>query len=138
MLMSDINKHHYWLYVLKLEQNKKYIGVTSKTPEFRMRQHQNEFLGAAWTKKYKPLEIFDRKDLGHMTYEEAQKYENKVVRVYINKYGHDNVRGGDITVTGALVKRFGRYWDKEGWNAIIMIVLLMLLMIAQTVFYYLK
>ena len=103
-----------------------------------MRQHQNEFLGAAWTKKYKPLEIFDQKDLGFMTYAVAQKYENKVVRAYINKYGHDNVRGGDISTTSALVKRFGYYWDKENWNALMMIVLLMLIMIVQTIFYYLK
>ncbi len=136
--MRDTNQHHYWLYILKLEQNKQYVGITSKTPELRMRQHQNEFLGAAWTKKYKPLEIFDKKDLGYMTYEQAQKYENKVVRTYINKYGHDNVRGGDISMTGKLVKRFGYYWDKEGWNTLMMIVLLMFIMIIQTIFYYLK
>ncbi len=136
--MNNTTKHHYWLYVLKLEQNKKYVGVTSKTPEFRMSQHQNQFLGAAWTKKYKPISIFDKKDLGYMTYQEAQKYENRVVRMYINKYGHDNVRGGDISMTNALVKRFGYYWDKEGWNSIMMIILLMLVVIGQTVLYYLK
>ena len=133
-----MEKHHYWLYVLKLEQNKKYVGVTSKTPEFRMRQHQNEFLGAAWTKKYKPTELFYKEDLGLITYEEAQRYENRVVRAYINKYGHDNVRGGDISTTNQLVKRFGYYWDKENWDTIMMIVLLMLVIIIQTVMYYTK
>lgn len=136
--MTNMKKRHYWLYVLKLEQDKKYIGVTSKTPEYRMHQHQNEFLGAAWTKQYKPVEIFDKKDLGFMTYKEAQKYENKVVRIYINKYGHDNVRGGDISTTNKLVKRFGYYWDKEGWDAIMMIILLMSVVVLQAVIYYLK
>lgn len=134
--MSDKNEHHYWLYVLKLEQNKKYVGITSKTPDLRMRQHQNEFLGAAWTKKYKPLEIFDKKDLGYMTYKQAQKYGNKVVRMYIKKYGHENVRGGDISMTSPLVKRFGYYWDMENWNTLMLVLLLMLFIIAQTVLHY--
>lgn len=46
---SNVLKH-YWLYVLKLEQQKFYVGITSRTPEIRMEQHLSGFAGAQWTK----------------------------------------------------------------------------------------
>ncbi|MEO6513126.1 MAG: GIY-YIG nuclease family protein [Candidatus Saccharimonadales bacterium] len=107
---------NYWLYVLKLEQGKYYVGVTSKTPEIRMKQHQNGFGGAGWARKYKPIALFDSKQLGVMSLEEAEHYENKVVREYIKKYGIDNVRGGDLSYSGNLIKRFGKYFDAEEWK----------------------
>ena len=73
-----------------------------------------------------------------MTYEEAQRYENKVVRVYINKYGHENVRGGDISMTGSLIKRFGYYWDKEEWYVLTTVIVLVLMMILMAILYYLQ
>ncbi len=131
-LLKDFRnrERQYWLYVLKLEQDKLYVGITSKTPELRLKQHKNEFLGAAWTKLYKPLSIFDKKDLGLMTLDRAQKAENKVVRMYMNKYGYNNVRGGDISSTGRLIRRFGYYFDAEGWKDIKMMVLMIVMLLA--------
>jgi predicted GIY-YIG superfamily endonuclease len=120
---------HFWLYVLALEQGKYYVGITSKTPEIRFKQHQKGFAGASWTKQYKPLSVIDSKDLGLIGVEEAQNYENKVVRRYIKEYGLNNVRGGDITVTDELIPRFGRLFSKDNWDAITVIVFLLVIMV---------
>lgn len=121
----DSENRHWWLYVLKLEGDKYYVGITSKTPEHRMQQHINGFAGARWTKKYKPVELFYKKDLGATTPEEAKSYENKVTRKYMNEYGFNNVRGGDLSFSGNFVKRFGWYIDENSWETITGIVLLL-------------
>ena len=54
-------KKNYWLYVLKLEQEKYYIGITTRNVEIRAQEHRKGFLGARWTKKYKPIKIMDKK-----------------------------------------------------------------------------
>lgn len=117
----------YWLYVLKLEANKYYVGITTKTPEKRFQEHLNGFTGAAWTRKYTPKEIIDRKDLGVTTSSKAQQYENKIVRIYIKKYGIDAVRGGDIRIAEDLTIRFGKWWLKKDWEALTTIVFLLLI-----------
>ena len=119
----------YWLYVLALEKNKYYVGITSKTPEIRMQQHIKGFAGASWTRKYKPVRLLDKKHLGIMTVNEAERYENKVVRAYINKHGFENVRGGDISYSEDLVRRFGWYIAKEDWEVVTVIVLLVLIIL---------
>jgi len=103
-----------------------------------MKQHQNEFLGAAWTKKYKPLELFYKQNLGDMTRNRAEKHENKVVRMYMDKYGYNNVRGGDLTQPREFRKRFGYYVDKDEWDKITYISLLLVIILIQGIMYYLK
>lgn len=110
-------KKHYWLYVLKLEQGKYYIGVTSKSVEERFKQHKNEYFAAEWTKLYRPIAIEQSKDLGVTTYLKAEEFENKVTRKYINVHGLDNVRGGNITYRGDMVKKFGYIWRMEDWKS---------------------
>ncbi len=54
--MEDKIKH-YWLYVLRLEQNKYYVGITSRLdPQTRINEHMGGFYSAQWVKKYKPIE----------------------------------------------------------------------------------
>ena len=131
--MDEKQKKYFWLYVLKLEQEKYYVGITTKAPEDRMKEHLNEFIGAAWTKKYKPLTLLDKKDLGFMTYEEAEKYENKVLRKYMDERGYNNVRGGDLSSTDVFVKRFGQYWAKETWQAGVAIIILLAIIVILAV-----
>lgn len=123
------NIKNYHLYVLKLENNKYYVGITSKSPEYRLKQHSNDFLAARWTKKYKPLELFYKKDLGFITKPEAESYEAKVVRKYIQKYGLNNVRGGDLTDADDYLIRFGYIFLKDGWKDVTYIALMMLIFI---------
>ena len=75
-----------FIYILKLESNKYYIGKTT-IPNFRLNQHFNSN-GCAWTKKYKPIKIIDIiKDCDNFD-------EDKYTKKYMLKYGIDNVRGG--------------------------------------------
>ena len=43
------------------------------------------------------IKILDSKDLGQMTLEDAEAYENKIVRKYMKEKGYNNTRGGDLT-----------------------------------------
>lgn len=117
----------WWLYVLELEKDKFYVGITSKTPEARMQEHINGFLGANWTKHYKPIRILDKKDLGVTTKSRAEAYENKVTRKYIKQYGLDSVRGGDLSYDEKLVVHRGRVFKADDWETITFMVLLMLI-----------
>ena len=44
-----------FIYILKCQQGKYYIGKTHN-PEFRINNHQYGN-GSAWTKKYKPIQL---------------------------------------------------------------------------------
>lgn len=114
--MPNTREKHYWLYVLRLEEGKFYVGVTSKSVEERFKQHQNEYFAAEWTKIYKPISIHQSRDLGVTTYERAEQYENKVTRKYIQEYGLSNVRGGNLSYRGEMVRRVGYFWRIEDWK----------------------
>ena len=46
------------------------------------------YIGAAWTNKFKPIKI-------EKTYENCDDFdEDKYTKIYMNKYGIENVRGG--------------------------------------------
>lgn len=128
------NPRHYYLYVLKLEGKKFYIGVTSKQPQERFLEHKNGFYGAEWTKLYKPIAIEQTVDLGITTYSKAETYENKITHVYIRKYGLNNVRGGNITFRGDMVKRFGYIWRVEDWKDIVYLFLMMIGVACMTIY----
>ena len=127
--MNNQRNKHWHLYILKLENNKWYVGITSKTPQGRFRQHKNGFLAAAWTKRYKPLRIHDTKDLGECTVEQAQLYEGRVTRTYMEKYGDNNVRGGDLTDDTKYIRRFGYFYCKNDWETLATVVLLLLILL---------
>jgi len=78
-----------YIYILKLEQNKYYIGKTNN-PQFRLENHCNGN-GSAWTQKYKPLKVIK-------IIPNCNDYdEDKFTRQYMDKYGTANVRGGAFT-----------------------------------------
>ena len=75
-----------FIYVLKLEQNKYYIGKTDN-PNIRLENHFSSN-GSEWTKLYKPLNIID-------IIPNCDNYdEDKYTKIYMDKFGIDNVRGG--------------------------------------------
>jgi len=75
-----------YIYVMQLEQGKYYIGKTSN-PAFRLESHFKSN-GSEFTKKYKPIKILE-------LIQNCDDYdEDKYTRIYMDKYGIDNVRGG--------------------------------------------
>tara|TARA_E500000318_G_scaffold111297_2_gene129353 strand:- start:354 stop:653 length:300 start_codon:yes stop_codon:yes gene_type:complete len=75
------------IYVLKLEFEKYYIGITLNL-NLRLAQHfAGE--GSQWTKKFKPIDIIE---CFYIDCDEEK--ENKITIDYIKKYGFGNVRGG--------------------------------------------
>jgi hypothetical protein len=79
------------IYVLKCENDKYYIGSTSRDVSFRVFEHFNE-CGSEWTKIYKPIEVIE-------TVENCDMFdEDKYTKIYMNKYGIWNVRGGSYTM----------------------------------------
>ena len=79
------------IYILKLADDKYYIGKCRKNNEIdvnkRIRQHFNK-KGAAWTKKHPPVSIVNIK------YDMDKYDEDKWTKIYMDKYGIENVRGG--------------------------------------------
>ena len=74
-----------YIYILKLEGNKYYVGKTTN-PDSRFKSHI-ESSGSSWTTKYPPI-----KQLKIIP--NCDKYdEHKYTIKYMEKYGIDNVRG---------------------------------------------
>ena len=77
-----------YVYTLLLEQNKYYVGKTDN-PRFRIESHFDAS-GSAWTKKYPPVKLLELiPDCDHFD-------EDKYTKIYMNKYGINNVRGGSF------------------------------------------
>jgi len=79
------------IYRLKLQNGKKYIGKTTDIDR-RMEQHF-EGRGARVTKKFKPIEgeVIDTCP-GYF----ADDLEQEHTEEYIDRYGYENVRGGQF------------------------------------------
>lgn len=78
-----------YIYVLKLEKGKYYIGKTLN-PKSRLESHFKS-KGCTWTKIYKPVQVLE-------LIPDCDDYdEDKYTRIYMDKYGIDNVRGGSYT-----------------------------------------
>lgn len=77
-----------YIYVLKLINGKYYVGKTSN-PYFRIESHFNTE-GSIWTKIHKPIKLLELV--------EGDDYdEDKYTKIYMDRYGIDNVRGGSYT-----------------------------------------
>jgi len=122
--MKDQNRH-WWLYVLKLENDKWYVGITSKTPEIRMHEHINGIRVAYWTAKYKPTELALEEDLGQVSKNQAEKYENKITRQLMRQHGLNNVRGGDLTSTEEYIVFFGYIYMKAQSQLILVLIFML-------------
>ena len=71
-----------FIYILELEQNKYYIG---KTTNIAFRLDHFESNGAAWTRKYKPIQV-------QSIIADCDDYdEDKYTLKYMEQYGINNV-----------------------------------------------
>lgn len=75
-----------FIYILKLQQGKYYVGKTTN-PSFRIDSHFNAN-GSAWTKKYAPIKVLE------LLPDKDDYDEDKYTKIYMDRYGVDNVRGG--------------------------------------------
>jgi predicted GIY-YIG superfamily endonuclease len=81
-------KERKYIYVIKQEGDRYYIGVTNNI-EKRYNEHMIGN-GSIWTKRYKPISI-ERSEI------KRYKYEEDIMTLeYMNKYGINNVRGGSF------------------------------------------
>ena len=127
------SEKHYWLYVLKLNQGKIYIGITAqKTAESRIKQHERGFYSAQWVKKYGYLETIETKELGNITEVEAENIENELTLKYMKEFGKDNVRGGKFNYSGEYRYKFGRFIRDKDWEVITVIIFLLLVILVLT------
>ncbi len=75
-----------YVYVLKLEKGKYYIGYTERQEYERLEEHfSNE--GSKWTKKFRPVEVLSFRS-------GTTDDENSTTLEYMKNYGWWNVRGG--------------------------------------------
>jgi predicted GIY-YIG superfamily endonuclease len=84
------------LYALKLEQDKWFVGITTDSPKKAFADHKAG-RGGSWTREYHPVAIEREKDLGVLDIEEARRMEGRVLRKYMEHYGDENVRCGDMS-----------------------------------------
>jgi predicted GIY-YIG superfamily endonuclease len=127
MLMARSDKNTSWhLYVLRLEDGKFYVGITSKTPEIRMQEHLDGIRSAYWTAKHKPIEIIHTEDLGFVDKSKAEMRENRMVRALMKQRGLNNVRGGDLRSVEPYIIRFGYVCDKERWDSLMYVLILIM------------
>lgn len=77
-----------YIYILKLESNKYYIGKTNN-PKFRIENHFYSN-GSEWTKLYNPIKVIK-------IIPNCDDYdEDKYTKQYMDRYGIENVRGGSF------------------------------------------
>ena len=80
------------VYVLSLENNKFYVGISSNVQR-RWLQHR-EGVGALWTRLHKPIKIVT------VSRHASTFEEDKLTKLYMSPYGIENVRGGSyISIT---------------------------------------
>ena len=105
-----MNTEKVSIYILKLKGDKYYIGRSKKTTikgvEGRIKQHYDGgTMAAAWCNKHHPIETVDIK------YDMDKWDENKWTKIYMEKYGIENVRGGDYTRV-KLPKKYIEFLEK--------------------------
>jgi predicted GIY-YIG superfamily endonuclease len=78
-----------YIYIIQCENNKYYVGRT-KDYNNRFTQHINN-QGSVWTRIHKPIKLLKIIPC-HDPFD-----EDKYTKMYMSKYGIDNVRGGSYT-----------------------------------------
>lgn len=90
MKIITIEPYSLNLYVLKLIKDKYYVGISRNDITIRYKQHLKGN-SATWTRMYKPLYIIESIKTNTMF------DEDKYTKIYMNKFGIENVRGGSYS-----------------------------------------
>lgn len=80
------------LYALRLEDSCWYIGQ-ARDPLKRFKKHGHR-KGALWTKKHRPIEIYEIRDTGLTDEDQVARLEDDMTLEYATRYGTQYVRGG--------------------------------------------
>lgn len=75
------------VYILQCDDNKYYVGKTNQPVENRVSDHFAG-IGSQWTRLHKPVQLLS------VIPNARPDDENKYTKLYMKKYGIDNVRGG--------------------------------------------
>jgi len=79
-----------WLYVLRCDCDKFYIGKTNRHVNSRIYEHfKNK--GSLWTRIYKPIDVVETFKIS------SNMFEDIHTKLYMKQYGIDNVRGGSYS-----------------------------------------
>jgi len=105
----------FWLYALRLEHGKYYVGSTAQhNPYSRIMQHVEKDGGAKWTELHAPIEVMEIRDLGITTRTQAEAYERNLTWAYMERYGVNKVRGGIFKAPGRML-RIGKESVLQPW-----------------------
>jgi len=99
------------IYKINCEDGKKYIGETNNFDR-RMDQHFSG-RGAKVTQKFRPL---DSTELERVPGYFAKEIEQEYTEEYIEKYGYNNVRGGNYTNSKTLKSDDEEDLDNKNYN----------------------
>ncbi|KYG72904.1 hypothetical protein AWN68_09400 [Roseivirga echinicomitans] len=114
-IKDRIGDSNWFLYVLKLEESKYYIGIAIN-PEQRFSEHQEQGKNcSSWCKKFKALEILEIVDTGHKRMKDATLLEDILTLNYIRRYGTVNVRGGRYIGSERKVQKSSEHHLKRGY-----------------------
>jgi predicted GIY-YIG superfamily endonuclease len=80
-------KKNITIYVLLCEKNRYYVGKTNRPINTRIEEHFSQY-GSEWTCLYKPIKVIE------IITNADDMDEDKYTKIYMKKYGIDNVRGG--------------------------------------------
>lgn len=105
----------YYLYILELEGNKYYVGITARhNPMERITQHGG-ILGARWTSLHLPSKVLEIRPLGHISKPDAEKIENNETNKLMDVHGIHNVRGGFMVSSYPIFTRIYTPFTKKWW-----------------------
>lgn len=95
--MTSAGKHleQWQLYVLQLDNDKWYVGVTAKTPHEELARHKAGN-GVEWTRESKPVKVHYAKDFGAVAEDKVREFEDRVTLKYMERYGVATVRSDNM------------------------------------------
>lgn len=113
--ISDTN---WYVYILKLEDEKYYIGIAID-PNKRFLEHQQQGKDcASWCEKHKPIEIIEIIETNYKAIKDATLIEDIHTLRYIETFGAENVRGGRYLGNVSSVKRKSKPHLERGYISI--------------------